>query len=273
MDYKTSYISEEINKIASFYGKVPRETILFENYGKHMLEIDLMMENLENHGRLLDVGGGVGINLICLRNLLGENIELYVIDRFEEYTEDNRMGSNTFGIRVLKESNIYVVVQDFLENPILPFNDEFFDVITCFDVVEHLPCHPLKLLKEIKRVIKINGIFILGGPNSISINKRIKLLLGKHPYMEFDLWCMEKYFNHYREYSPDEYKLLLEKSGFNNIKIILSKEPITTKARNKYHRGKHSKISFTTIGLHLTYFLIKFLPGLRPTVYCVAKKN
>ncbi len=46
----------------------------------------------------------------------------------------------------------------------LPFNDEEFDVVTCFEVIEHL-AEPEDLLPEIARVLKKSGLLIISTPN------------------------------------------------------------------------------------------------------------
>ncbi|MGX3011730.1 class I SAM-dependent methyltransferase [Helicobacter sp. 23-1044] len=46
----------------------------------------------------------------------------------------------------------------------LPFKDESFEIVCMLAVLEHLN-HPLLMLKEIKRVLKKNGILLLSVPS------------------------------------------------------------------------------------------------------------
>lgn len=45
----------------------------------------------------------------------------------------------------------------------LPYADNYFDLITCFDVLEHLPDLE-RVIQEIKRVLKKGGYLIIGMP-------------------------------------------------------------------------------------------------------------
>jgi len=59
----------------------------------------------------------------------------------------------------------------------LPFKGNAFDVITLFEVIEHIPVTSLKdVIKEIKRVLKEEGMLIVTTPNPRNLRNRI---LGK----------------------------------------------------------------------------------------------
>ena len=46
----------------------------------------------------------------------------------------------------------------------LPFDDDCFDVVLSFDVFEHIP-EPDQHLREVARVLKPNGCYLLQTPN------------------------------------------------------------------------------------------------------------
>jgi len=59
----------------------------------------------------------------------------------------------------------------------LPFKGNAFDVVTLFEVIEHIPVTLLKdVIKEIKRVLKEGGMLIVTTPNPRNLRSRI---LGK----------------------------------------------------------------------------------------------
>jgi ubiquinone/menaquinone biosynthesis C-methylase UbiE len=48
----------------------------------------------------------------------------------------------------------------------IPFEDSFFDVVISFETLEHIVEHEL-MLKEVKRVLKPDGLFIVSTPNKL----------------------------------------------------------------------------------------------------------
>jgi SAM-dependent methyltransferase len=90
------------------------------------------------------------------------------------FFENGKVGSAVCGdvsdrmgeicVQRLRQSGL----QDFVWKKILdyslPFEDEIFDAVLCFETVEHLP-EPAKLIHEIGRVTSPGGILILTTPN------------------------------------------------------------------------------------------------------------
>src|SRR5262245_11379044 len=58
--------------------------------------------------------------------------------------------------------NLQFVAGSILSVPIA--DDHFFDIIVCFEAIEHIDDHE-KLLNEVKRLLKPDGIFIVSTPN------------------------------------------------------------------------------------------------------------
>jgi len=64
-----------------------------------------------------------------------------------------------------------------LEKDRLPFPSNKFDIVTCFEVLEHLK-NPSLALKEIKRVLKEDGTAYISVPNFYFLFNRLKVLFG-----------------------------------------------------------------------------------------------
>lgn len=70
----------------------------------------------------------------------------------------------------------------------LPFPDNSFDCAVCSEVIEHVPIEE-KVLLEVKRVVKKNGIFIITTPNWLSwygLARKIAEKLFKRPFTARD---------------------------------------------------------------------------------------
>lgn len=62
----------------------------------------------------------------------------------------------------------------------LPFKDEYFDVILCNQVAEHL-ISPDTIFKEIRRLLKKGGYAIISVPNLCALHNRLFVLFGFQP--------------------------------------------------------------------------------------------
>ena len=67
-----------------------------------------------------------------------------------------------------------------LEKNKLPFEDNFFDVVVCNQVLEHIK-NIYTPLTEIWRVLKPNSIFCFSVPNLASFHNRLLLAIGEQP--------------------------------------------------------------------------------------------
>ena len=273
MEIENKKILETLKNVASRFSSSAKDTIILENSGKHLFEINIIIRNINKSSRILDVGGGMGVNLLCIKELLNKETSLYLIDRFEEYKEGNRMGTYDTGMKMLREYGISVTNQDFWNISSFPFDSNSFDMVTIIDVTEHLPGSPLRLFEEINRILRPGGKLIFGGPNSVSISKRLRMLLGKHPYILLESWLDKKYYSHYREYSRNDNIHIFEKTGFKNIKTFMVAEPSKTRARNRYFNDHRLKLSSKMIVLFLLTILEILFPSFRSAVYCIAEKS
>jgi len=154
--------------------------LLCRNIKKHFLK--------SNQLKILDLGCGDAVLLFLLKQRLKNyKLSLWGIDICEE------------ALRVAKRK---IPEGNFAKENIcnLKFPDNAFDIVLSSDVIEHLKKQD-KMLKEIKRVLKKEGITIIGTP----------IRLTDKP--------LDKY--HVRELFPQEFKKMAEKY-FNSAKIVQS---------------------------------------------------
>lgn len=160
--------------------------------------------------RVLEIGAFFGTVCIALSRLgyqvTAADIPEY-IDMPEQVARYARHGIATKGVR--------------LEQFILPFADESFDVVVMCEVLEHLNFNPLPLLKEINRVLSPKGLFYLSLPNYARTKNRLAELRGGSAgipvgqfYQQLDPKHPEIANGHWREYTMPEIRALLEPLGF-----------------------------------------------------------
>jgi len=83
-----------------------------------------------------------------------------------------------------------------------PFPEKMFDVITTFDVIEHLPISAVApWLDTLHRLLKPGGLLLIVTPNPREIRGRI-----------FGHTIADK---HYKEYTPEELRALTATAGFH----------------------------------------------------------
>ena len=179
-----------------------KDKLFYENYWKNIREpvphfIARIMKTTEiirglgKIDKLLDVGCGEGY--------LTQNCSKYSRQVFSFDISKNSVKHNR------SISNVKLLISDC---QFIPFLDNVFDVAVAGEVIEHIKS-PDKMLKELYRVIKKNGVLILSTPNRRRIGKILAKLIRK----DLDLgW-------HKREYNIHEIKIELEKNGFKIVSI------------------------------------------------------
>lgn len=96
----------------------------------------------------------------------------------------------------------------------LPYDDNTFDAVLCFDVLEHVADWN-KVVSEVYRVLKKNGLFLFD-----TINKTIKAKVIMIWLLEDILKQLPKGLHDWNKFiSPQELMTSMEKTGFTDIVI------------------------------------------------------
>lgn len=142
-------------------------------------------------GNLLDIGCGNGAFLIAAHNagftVFGQDISKYFIELNEK-------------------ENWIKVYEGELER--LHLQKNTFDVITCFDVIEH-HFNPKALLNEIRRIMKPDGILIISTHDIGNIFAKIYA----------SKWRMIYPIGHLIYFSRKTIKKILSKTGYDIVRI------------------------------------------------------
>ena len=154
---------------------------------------DLCSKNSHLGGKkILDIGCGDGslIAPFCEYN------DCYGVDIIDHLIQlSSKKGINAYTID--------------LDTNRLPFDDEFFDIVICAQVIEHL-INTDHVLSEINRILKRKRFLILSFPN---INQPASLLLQL--FLDYPPIFAARYKSpHVRDFTLKTIKIALENNGF-----------------------------------------------------------
>jgi ubiquinone/menaquinone biosynthesis C-methylase UbiE len=143
-------------------------------------------------------------------------------------------------------------------NSDLPYNDEFFDNISCLDVLEHL-IDPEKTLQEIHRIIKPNGTLIVCVPNALNIFNRLYFLLGDFvDIMDVAHRSQSLFSEHIRLFSKNKLESLLNLNGFKVVNRFF------------YFPQQFSENKWKRFQLMGNLINFSRLPQIRPSLFALA---
>jgi len=173
---------------------VAKETPYDPLHGRTLFTTRFVDQDDIRNKRILDIGCGFGwFVLFALNN---EACEVAAIEKSQEdlctakeYLNDSRL---SFEVGTAEH---------------LPFNDESFDTVTAWEVIEHLPqgAEP-QMFREVWRILKEGGVFYLSTPYDSVASKALD-----------PVWWLSRH----RHYSRKEFVRLAEESGFSVETIVL----------------------------------------------------
>ena len=111
-----------------------------------------------------------------------------------------------------KEFGLDVEAKPFEE---LRFPEDHFDVVTLWQVLEHMP-YPLTVLKEIHRILKPGGMLVITTPDIEKIPARI---------LKTRWWCITRL--HINQFTTKTLTNILKNAAFQNISAVSYKESIS----------------------------------------------
>ncbi len=179
------------------------------------LVIDLLKELIQERFEkvvYLDLGIGDGVYTIKIAKEINAS-ETYGVD---------------YPVKVVQGS-AHEILKCFeldLSRDKIPLPDNSVDVVTALEVIEHL-VNPDNMLKEVYRILRPHGYFVLTTPNLGYWVNRLLLLLGYQPYdvepsTEYYAGVPKKLWQpagHVRAYTLRAISELLKYHGFNIVKI------------------------------------------------------
>lgn len=205
---------------------------------------------------LLDIGCGWGRWLVAAsrKNYIpvGIDLRLEFCDTARRVVQDNG-------------GNAYTVVADLQQ---LPFQNNIFDVVWSFSVIQHTHYSRLiSCLEQVERILKTNGYCFLEFPNKKGLRNRFGPAAAPNN-MDFDSWDV-------RYYSPSEYRDIFSRffgnfEFYNHSALGIG----ILKGDLKYARGVKNK-TIISLSRALTHVvdLIKPLKEYADSIYIKSVKN
>jgi len=186
--------------LLSFYQHyLPEEESSVECWQKMMRSVfrraAALLEPFRRDGKLLDVGTGFGFFLSEMKNQGWDAVGVEISPKAIDYARD------VLGLTVYPGPAEKV-----------GFPDNYFDAVTGFYVIEHLP-DPLAFLRECYRILKPGGVLLLRYPHTTPI-KNFLHFLGIQNRL-YDLPA------HLSDFSPRMIQQCLEKIGFRKCRHLI----------------------------------------------------
>lgn len=182
-----------------------------------------IIKQFASGGRLLDVGCGTG--------------------HFLKYVKETDSSWKLFGVepsgllRKVAITNSGVVIKNGSLDAI-PFGDSYFDIITCYDVLEH-SMDLKKNMRELKRVLKPGGLLFVQAPNYRS-------LMAQLTSDGWDWWCIPDHLLHF---SYLALKYCITSAGFTMVRSFTyeDSEDLLSNVKSMFPRNYIAKALYYTL--------------------------
>jgi SAM-dependent methyltransferase len=164
--------------------------------------------------------------------------------------------------KIPRQFEIEVHVLNIEKDP-FPFPDDFFDLVLCMEVIEHLTYSPSDMLAETHRVLTEAGNLFITVPNAINIKRTLQLLVNEtieHRYSGYGV-----YGRHNREYAPHELEALLAAC---NYQVVLLQ---TANVWREIARSSSARRLANVLLNALTSVPVPYLRAKREYVFALAK--
>ncbi len=163
-----------------------------------------VLRSFASGGRLLDIGCSTGLFLRAARAIgwTGQGLE---------YSPDSS--------RIAREQHQLDVKTGELQVGTYP--SESFDVVTMWDVIEHVP-DPYETLVQIRRILAADGQVVLKTPNADGLYPRLSLRLAER----LGFWGHAEPPGHLYQFSVASLSRVAERAGFRVVGVRHQRIPI-----------------------------------------------
>jgi 2-polyprenyl-3-methyl-5-hydroxy-6-metoxy-1,4-benzoquinol methylase len=205
---------------------------------------------------LCDLGGGIGLFSVGCGAAGFKRVVL--VDDFQDQI-NKQQGDSIFSLH--RKYGVTVVSLDVVSAGMADVGGGF-DVITCFDSMEHWHHSPKKLFGQVMAALNPGGLFFLGVPNCVNFRKRITVPLGWGKWSTMQCWYEEEIFrSHVREPDTDDLHYIARDMGLKDVKIL---------GRNWL--GMKNKRAWIRAATPLVDYPMRLMPSLCANIYLAGRK-
>jgi len=182
------------------------------HWQRYMTTLDLLNTHSESPKRILDLGVSSPFIFTALLREMFPNAEFFGVQE----RPVNHRWAETISARHANRSDFSISLVGLnIETTPLPFDDESFDLVLGMEILEHFAIDPSFVFREVARVTRPNGRFLVSTPNLVSDAAIHRALKGDTPY-SFGVFVPWNgvYGRHNREYTPREVEELGRYAGF-----------------------------------------------------------
>lgn len=212
--------------------------------------------------KIIDIGTGIGIIPVALHQLGYHVVGLdYYI--FPE-SGDAMFGINDIDrLKSIWQSHGVTILESDIYNADLATKVSSVDIVINEAMIEHLK-DPKRFLERIKDLLTPGGHLILTTPNSATLLKRLRFLVGLSPNWPIESFFQagEKFTGHWREYTGKELRYMCQTSGFE-IVSYWNKNLLANFKRTNWRKNLRALIA------RLSWFI----PGSREMHYILCRKK
>ena len=210
---------------------VPGKAEFLHLYQEHMVRY-MFATQLTKKKRVLDLGCGCGYGSYYVAKKGASTV--IGVDRSDEAIEFSR--------RRFAANNLTFLLADARN---LPFSSMRFDVVTAFELIEHIKDYS-EMLKEAKRLLTRNGILVLSTPNKETYKTKDEFHIKEFTLEELRK-TLGRFFKHVKIMSQEYPSGLAIRSTTTFAKTDSDVDEIEAKALPRLSAGKTDTLYFVVV--------------------------
>lgn len=203
-------LSETLRSISTQWPSAASSGASGREIERAIFQVSLIQQRVPAPATIIDLGAGMGMFPLAA---VKSGYTFYAVD---DYKDPINAIVGDAALNILRSHGVNIIEQDILSAP-LPFSPNSADAVTIIGAMEHLHHSPKNLFRQCAEILKPGGVFMIGGPNSANLRKRVMAPFGKISWSRMADWYeQERFRGHVREPNIDDYRYIARDLGLVN---------------------------------------------------------